>query len=528
MILERLVVKLGMDVDQASVGRARAGLAAVAAGAAKLAAGMVGAATATVGLTLQVAKQADELNKDARRMNLTAAELVGLRHAADLAGVSFGDLRTAVRSLQRNIPDAAQGVGEAAREIDKMGLSAADLVELPITEQIAAIADAMKDVDAGERGLIAQRIFGRSGTQILTLLEAGSDGIAEMAAEAEALGLTFDDATGRAAEDLNDQLTRLQGLTGGLVRGFGLALVPGLKNVIDAVLAWARANREVARVGLERIANTLTSAIEALMTPFGAFVAGVISLLAGGKILKLASQLPVLGRAFSMLGARGGPLALATLAIVAFGIALEDIVLSLQSEQNNTLLNNFAKNSADAAAQLDADRASWRRFYEQMQELDEALRSIGLALPGISVSLSDMLAAVLLEVTAEVTNLVEGLSSLIDIFNAVSAGDMQGIATAAGTYAQSVFGATTGGSREIERVQRLQIQRAQGTGSLLRPDSFAPFGAGFGGLPGAPSIMPTVNLTVPESLRAEDIAREAGRAVEGQVLDALENNEGAR
>lgn len=386
MILERLAVALGIDTDDASFQRAAKGARSVVRGLESISAAGIGAAAAAIGVALSSARSADALEKEARQLNMTAAELIGLQHAAELSGVSGEKLSTGLRTLARNLPLAAQGAGEAKDAIAALGLNAAALADAPVSEQIAAIADGMRRIPEGRRGLIAQRLFGESGMAFLTLLEGGAEGVRELTAEAEALGLTFGPGAGKEAEALNDQITRLSAMTRGLVRSFGLALVPSLKVVIDNLVLFGRAWAPLLRGQLERAAKALGRAFELMTTPLGKLAVAMLAVFGARGAIRglLALNIPfitgALGKLTTAAKLLAGPWGLVAAAIAGIVLSLEDLYLSLESPENKTVLNDFAAQNTAVAAALDNARGSWSKFKTETKEaageVDSALKSL--------------------------------------------------------------------------------------------------------------------------------------------------------
>jgi hypothetical protein len=72
------------------------------------------------------------------------------------------------------------------------------------------------------------QLFGRSGKDMIPLLNQGSAGIRGMQDEAKALGLELDDKTAKAAERFNQNLIRIDAASRGLSQTLriGITAVP--------------------------------------------------------------------------------------------------------------------------------------------------------------------------------------------------------------------------------------------------------------------------------------------------------------
>ena len=125
----------------------RATLAAAAATAALVAAGgaMIRSGLQTV----------DAQAKLAQSLGTTVASIQTLERAGELAGVSMSGIEQATKDLTRRLSQAAAGSGPAADALDRLGLSAADLIALPLDQRVGAINAAIEAfVPAGERAAV--------------------------------------------------------------------------------------------------------------------------------------------------------------------------------------------------------------------------------------------------------------------------------------------------------------------------------------------------------------------------------------
>ncbi|OZB14331.1 MAG: hypothetical protein B7X58_08110, partial [Marinobacter sp. 34-60-7] len=72
------------------------------------------------------------------------------------------------------------------------------------------IADRFSEMEDGSaKTALAVEIFGRAGAKLIPLLNSGSSGLSDMASEARRLGISFGEDAAKAAEEFNDNLTRL-------------------------------------------------------------------------------------------------------------------------------------------------------------------------------------------------------------------------------------------------------------------------------------------------------------------------------
>jgi len=199
---------------------------------------------ALVGTLRSVAEEADKIGKAAQKVGITTEALSALRHAADLSDVSFEALTTGLVRLSKNMSDAAQGTGDAkdAFAALKINVERAGGGLKGTDEILAELADKFAEMeDSTGKTALAVKIFGRAGADLIPLLNAGSSGLAEMRAEAERLGIIIDSKTAKAAEEFNDNMTRLKRTVDGLAVS---TFTPLIKQLADFTSAAFDATRE--------------------------------------------------------------------------------------------------------------------------------------------------------------------------------------------------------------------------------------------------------------------------------------------
>lgn len=244
--ISALRVDLGINTAQFSSGlgqaEGRLGKFGKIAGTAFAAVAAAGAAAAVaLGYAVkQAADHADQLSKTAQKIGVATEALSRLEWAAKLSDVSLEQLSTGLGRLSRNMLDVASGTtGPAKVAFDALGIAVTDATgQLRASDEVfAEIAEKFSLMEDGStKTALAMSLLGRSGAEMIPLLNMGSKGLADMAAESDRLGQTISTETGRAAEEFNDNLTRLNAVMGGLVNRIMADVVPGLAD-LTATLA---------------------------------------------------------------------------------------------------------------------------------------------------------------------------------------------------------------------------------------------------------------------------------------------------
>ncbi|QDU80701.1 hypothetical protein Pla110_24330 [Polystyrenella longa] len=251
-----IVVNLGVDrrgftsgMDQASSklksfgGMAKSGLgmAAKGIGIGMAAAGAATAAAAAV-IIPNVSKamdSIDELAKTSDKLGIGIENLAGLRHAAELTGTATSTLDNGIRKMVNNVSEAAGGIGSAKTALEELGLSAESLSKLSPDEQFLAISGAMQGVEnSGERLRMTLDVFGRSGADLVNILNGGPDAIKAMMAEVDELGMSVSRMDAAKVEAANDAWTRMSGVIDGLWNKLAVELAPSLEALITSFVLW--------------------------------------------------------------------------------------------------------------------------------------------------------------------------------------------------------------------------------------------------------------------------------------------------
>lgn len=288
-VIGNLRVNMGLDSAQFQAGLKSAQTSAERFSKAlktSMAAAAATAAAALGGIAVGVRnamKSADELSKMAQKIGIPTEELSKLKYAADMSGVSLQGLQTAVGRLSRNMSDAAKGTGEGAKAFKALGISVkgSDGTLKSSSAVMTELADKFaKMPDGAQKTALAMELMGRSGADMIPMLNGGSAALNELMAEAKALGLEISTSTGRAAEAFNDNISRMGYAISGLTLGITAALAPALVVVTDGMVAVTKAVLK----GLEYLP---------VLAEYAAVAGGALAVMAGPAILSSIGSMTV-------------------------------------------------------------------------------------------------------------------------------------------------------------------------------------------------------------------------------------------
>ena len=330
----------------------------------------------------------DALAKTADKIGISTEALAGLQHAAELTGVSSQKLDNSLQRLTRGLSEVAEkGAGSATKALEALGLSATDLLKVPVEEQMQQISDAMAGLpNQADKVRVAFELFGREGVDLVNTLGNGSAALIEMTDEAAALGVALSRVDAAKMEAVNDAFFK----AGQAITGVGNKLTAELAPFIEAVAnEFVNAAKEMGGMQ-DAIVNGIEKAVQAIGIMANglkgiqiifkglqlAFAFVVEQILTGvGKIIggidRLISFIPGVGKQFEE--------ATKTIEFLSQGAAAQVSILgdemkslALDSLPSEAIAEKFnaIREAAEINAQAIAQRAELNRSSELSAQLE--------------------------------------------------------------------------------------------------------------------------------------------------------------
>ncbi len=220
--IEKLAEKF--DGINANVGNAILGIGAIA--------------SAFIKCTVDAAGFADELLTLSAETSISTDQLQKLQYAAKFVDVDVSTMSSSMSKLTQQMAKARSGSGEAADAFRKLRISVRDgNGQLKDSEEMfyQVIDKLGKISNETERDALAMQIFGKSARELNPLIEAGSQRLKELGAEAEQLGVVMSEGDIQALGKLQDAMDRFESTTEALKNSLGLTLLPILTGLFEAL-----------------------------------------------------------------------------------------------------------------------------------------------------------------------------------------------------------------------------------------------------------------------------------------------------
>ena len=214
---------------------------------------------------------ADNLDTTAAQIGINTTTLQEWTYAAEMVDVSVETLQGSFNKLKKNMGEVEKGSESAAEKFEKLGVRVTNSTgSLRSAESVFYdVIDALGGMgNEAERDAAAMDIFGRSATQLNTLIEAGSGSLQKYGAEAQSLGLIMDSETVAALADMNDSFDRLDATMNAAQNRLSAAFAPAVVRVVDVITQMDPAVLEVvAGIGaLLSVASALAPVLQAVAT----------------------------------------------------------------------------------------------------------------------------------------------------------------------------------------------------------------------------------------------------------------------
>jgi len=275
------MARLQKDMDQAKR------VVSSAADAMSKVLGTIGVGVSLAGITSMiksVVDVGDKLNDLRKITGLTVNELGGLDKQAKLNGTNLDSVAKAIGIMSKNMytgVDAFKLLGIATKDADG-NLRNANQVLLDVADRFSRMQD------GAQKSAIANQIFGKSGRELIPLLNEGR-GALESAAEAHRKYSGVTQASAEASDLFNDNLTLLSGRVTAIKTSFVGELLPTLNAISTAMLNSGQSTNQFSFA-----ANVVVPVLKGLAIA-GAAVAGIFQGV-GREIGAAAAQMAAIAR----------------------------------------------------------------------------------------------------------------------------------------------------------------------------------------------------------------------------------------
>ena len=215
--------------------KAALGLAALGVGAAVTVGVLVSKFKDAIEMTTSLGEQFHNLSQ---QTGISAEALSGKwRLAAETSNTTVEALAVGFSQFSRQVINASEGNKQAAETFERLNISVkdtngnirdSDTLMMEVAERFKNTSDGVLKTDT------AMQLFGRSGRNLIPLLNEGAEGLSKLEKEARLLGITLSTETAKAANEFNSNMAVLKLNADGFWMEIASPIVEGLAKITTA------------------------------------------------------------------------------------------------------------------------------------------------------------------------------------------------------------------------------------------------------------------------------------------------------
>jgi hypothetical protein len=296
------------------------------------------AVTALGGLVMKSAEATDRIDKMSAKVGLSRESFQKWDYVMSQNGISIDSMQGSMAKLTNVIDDAKKGNKTAISTFDRLGVSIEDMQGKSKDEIFDMMIAKLQGVtDETERAAIANDIFGRSGSELAPLLNAGADATERLKQKAYDLGLILSDETIDAGVVFSDTVDDMKRSVGAIATQIGVEVMPIVQKLLDWVMEHMPTIKEV----MGNVFNAIADSIKWLSDNANWLIPILAGVLGGFLALKIIGVVTALVGAFNVImaaaAAAGGlfnlvmlanPLTWVVLGIVAVIAAITLLIMN--------------------------------------------------------------------------------------------------------------------------------------------------------------------------------------------------------
>jgi len=248
------------------------------------------------------AEKGDEIGRIARTLGLTGEALQELQYAAKQADLPAEDLATAFKKMNNNLGELKGGSGALYTHLKKANPQLARQLRTVKDSDGAfmLLMDAIsKETDVQKRASLAQAAFGKAGQNLIEMAVGGAEALAQLRKEAHASGSMISNQGVGAADNFTKSLKKMTSSIQYLKNAALEDLMRALTPVLEGIVAWTQANRELLKQKIHDAVDKIVAAAKKLYEIAEKVVSSweKLNKAAGGKLLEDVVKLAIAWKA---------------------------------------------------------------------------------------------------------------------------------------------------------------------------------------------------------------------------------------
>lgn len=237
-----------------------------------------GVATAVTGAAMSAAGTADEVDKMSQKIGLSKQGFQEWSYIMGQNGMDIDKMQTGMKTLVAAMDSANGGTASAIEKFDQLGLSIYDSSgklkdqETMMQEALYALADMENGT---EKARLATELFGKSGVEMMPMLNQGSQAITDLKDRAHELGLIMSDETVNAGVKLGDTMDDVKQSFGMIGTQIGASVMPIVQQFLEMILQYLPTVQGL----FSQIAPVISGLMSAIMPPLMQLISQIMPII---------------------------------------------------------------------------------------------------------------------------------------------------------------------------------------------------------------------------------------------------------
>lgn len=248
------------------------------------------AGTALIGFANKSASTADNIDKMSQKIGISRQAYQELDFVCSQSGTSVDTLKMGVKTLTAAMDGAASGTKSNVEQFQKLGVSVVDSNgKLRSQEDVMwDVFSALQNMDnQTEKARLATELFGKSGSELMPMLNGASGSIESMKQQAHDLGLVLSDEAIDAGVEYTDKMDQMKRSFAAVATKVGTSVLPLLTQLGDFLIKEGVPAFEKIMKKVEGVVNWFTSLSSGTKKVIGV-IAGLV--VAAGPVLTVVGK----------------------------------------------------------------------------------------------------------------------------------------------------------------------------------------------------------------------------------------------
>lgn len=256
----------------------KSGIGTVAKWGTAIVGGATVAGTALVGFATKSASTADHIDKMSQKIGISRKAYQELDFICSQSGTSVDSLQAGMKSLTSAMDGAKSGTKANVEQFQKLGVAVTNS-DGSFRSQEDVLFDtisALQGMDnQTEKARLATELFGRSGSELMPLLNGASGSVEEMKKQAHDLGLVLDDELIDNGVNLTDSLDQTKRAFASIGTQLGASLMPIVEKASDYIQQALPYIQQL----IQRLSPIITSMLEGILPPLMSLAESIFPIL---------------------------------------------------------------------------------------------------------------------------------------------------------------------------------------------------------------------------------------------------------